>query len=414
MKFRDIFFKTVEEKRKNTIDDIEERSNIFGSFGALFYGGGGGYTQEKAMNLSAVYRAVNLISDSVAKLPLEPYVIDESGYKSKLRKHPIYKILNHKPNVRMTRFTFMKLMVSSMLLRGNAYAYILRGKNGDVQQLIYIPSEYVTIIPPKFLDQPVKYSITGIQGEVEAKDLIHILNYSIDGVQGISTLTYARLSLELAHDAEASAKSFFSGGCNVAGVLTVNSSLTDKQKRDIKTSWQQAFSTDTGQPQGCAVLEGNMSYTPISIDPVNSQLLESRNFNTVEIARWFNVNPVLLYDLTKSSYSTVEAVNISFLTDTLQPILEKFENEFEVKLFADMDVDIKFDVNQLLRADKAALSNYYTQLFNIGVISPNEIRKELDLTPIDDADTHFIQANLLSLKAAKNNTPANSAISTEI
>lgn len=375
--------------------------------------GGSSYSNEKALNLSAVYRAVNLISDSVAKLPLEPYMIDGNGYKIKLPQHPIYSVLNKKPNVRMTRFTFLKLMVSSMLLRGNAYAYIMRGANGNVEQLIYVPSEYVTIIPPTYLSEPVTYSIAGINERVEAKDLIHILNYTVDGVVGLSTLTYARMSLELANDSEEHARSFFSGGANVGGLLKVHSTLTDRQKKDLKTSWMAAFNKDTGTPNGVAILEGNMDFQPISVNPSDSQLLETRQFNVVEIARWFSVNPVLLYDLSKSSYSTVEAVNISFLTDTLQPILEKIENELITKLFPNDNIDVRFDTSQLLRADKNSLASYYTQLFNIGVMSPNEIRKELDLTDTEEGNNYYLQSNLMTMKAINNNVPANSAIVNE-
>lgn len=402
----------IENTKRATIDDIAERSRV-GGFSALFYGGGSSYNQDKALLLSAVYRAVEIVSDGVAQLPFEPYINDSNGYKSKLTNQPIYTILNNQPNVRMSRHTFMKVMVSSMLLRGNAYAYIYRGANGNIEQLIYIPSEYVTIIPPTYLNETVKYSIAGLNGEIEAKDLIHILNYSVDGVNGLSTLSFARHTLGLANDSEQHARSFFAGGANVGGILTVASSLTTKQKQELKQSWQAAFSPDTGTPNGVAVLEGNQTFQPISINPKDSQLIETRQFNVVEIARWFGVSPTKLFDLSKSSYSTLEQSNLSFLTDTLQPILSKFEQEFNRKIFADSNIEAKFDTSKLLRADKAALANYYTQLFNIGVITPNEIRKELDLTPVEDGDTHFVQANLLSLKAAGNNLPANSAIKSE-
>lgn len=101
---------------------------------------------------------------------------------------------------------------------------------------------------------------------------------------------------------------------------------------------------------------------------------------------------------------------MSFLTDTLQPILEKIENEFETKLFAEEDIEVKFDVNKLLRADKNSLASYYTNLFNIGVMSPNEIRKELDLTNTEEGNNFYLQSNLMTMKAINNNIPANSAI----
>ena len=115
------------------------------------------------------------------------------------------------------------------------------------------------------------------------------------------------------------------------------------------------------------------------------------------------MSPVKCFDLSKSSYSTVEATNLSFLTDTLSPLLEKIELEFERKLYKPSEkesIDIRFDTSRLLRADKASLANYYNTLFNIGVVSPNEIRKEIDLPSIDGGNNHFVQVNLATLQNA--------------
>jgi len=99
----------------------EERSYVFDY---LTYNSNGGYVSSKAMLLSTVYRCVEVISDSVAQLPLEPFKIDSSGYKIKFTNHPTYNLLNKEPNNRMTRFTFIKTLVVSTLLKGNGYAYI--------------------------------------------------------------------------------------------------------------------------------------------------------------------------------------------------------------------------------------------------------------------------------------------------
>ena len=394
--------------------EIEERRAGYGGIGALLFGGGGSYTQDKAMLLSTVYRCVNLIADSVAQLPFEPYKVDSKGYKKKYQKHPSYHVLNCEPNARMTRYTFIKLLISSMLLRGNGYAYIVREANGDVKELIYLPPEYVTIIPPKYIYEPVRYNVTGFDFEVEARDMIHLLNYSYDGVTGISTLTFARDTLELSSNSEEHARNFFGGGCNVGGILTVQASLNSKQKEDIKSSWNKAFSANSGQSNGLAVLEGNMNYQPISVNSKDAQLLETRAFNVVDICRFFNVSPVMAFDLSHSSYSTVEATNISFLSTTLQPVLSKIELEFKRKLFKNhADIDIKFDVAELLRTDKSSQSEYYQKMILNGVMSINEVRKELNLIPVKGGDTNFISANLLSLIACGSNLPANSMIRPE-
>lgn len=233
----------------------EERSS---SFDYLLYNGANSYSTSKAMLLSTVYRCVEVISDSVAQLPLEPYKIDSEGFKIKFTSHPSYRLLNSEPNSRMSRFTFIKTLVVSTLLKGNGYAYIERDSEGNAVALHYIPSELVTIIKPKTLKDNTAYSITGIGNVIEACNMIHILNFSYDGVEGISTLQHAKNTLGLAADSEAHASGFFKGGANLAGILTVQSTLTSKQKNDLKSSWQSAFSPATGQPNGVAVLEGNM------------------------------------------------------------------------------------------------------------------------------------------------------------
>lgn len=139
-----------------------------------------------------------------------------------------------------------------------------------------------------------------------------------------------------------------------------------------------AFNPNYGTPNGVALLEGNFTFEPISVNPSDAQLLETRQFNVVDICRFFGVSPVKAFDLTKSSYSTVEATELAFLTDTLSPLLEKIELEFERKLYKPSEkdsIDVRFDTAMLLRADKQSLANYYQTLFNIGVVSPNDIRK---------------------------------------
>ena len=198
---------------------------------------------------------------------------------------------------------------------------------------------------------------------------------------------------------------FFKGGANLAGILKINSTLNTKQKEELKRSWQSAFSPSVGTPNGVAVLEGNMDFQPITVNPSDAQLLETREFNVIDICRFFGVSPVKAFDLSKSSYSTVEATELAFLTDTLAPLLEKIELEFERKLYKPSErdsIDVRFDTSSLLRADKGALASYYNTLFNIGVISPNEIRRQLDLQAIENGDETFVQVNIQPLIKAIN------------
>ena len=379
---------------------IEERAYSPYGLNSLVYNSNSSYSNNKAMLLSAVYRCVDVIGDSVAQLPLEPYFIDEGGYKRKFIEHPSYYLLNREPNRKMSRFPFMKTLITNVLLNGNGYAYIERDNKGDATALKLIPSELVTI---SNLNDGIMYNVVGFKQLVEPVNMIHILNFSYDGITGISTLQHARNTLGLATDSEAHAEGFFKGGANLAGIIKVQSSLTPKQQLDIQNAWQSTFNTITGTPNGVAVLEGNMDFQPITVNPADAQLLETREFNVIDICRFFGVSPVKAFDLSKSSYSTVEATQLAFLTDTLSPLLEKIELEFERKLYKPSErnnIDVRFDTSVLLRADKASLASYYNTLFQIGVITPNEIRKALDMEAIENGDHTFVQVNVQTLNNA--------------
>ena len=237
--------------------------------------------------------------------------------------------------------------------------------------------------------------------------MIHILNFSYDGIHGISTLEHARKTLGLATDSEAHAAGFFKGGANVAGILKVQGTLTQKQKQDIKSSWQTSFTPATGTPNGVAIVEGNMDFQPITVNPSDAQLLETREFNVIDVCRFFGVSPVKAFDFSKSSYSTVEATQLAFLTDTLSPLLEKIELELERKLYKPSErdnIDVRFDTSVLLRADIKSQAEYYNTLFQIGAITPNEIRKALDLPALPDGNNSFVQVNVMTLQNAVKET----------
>ena len=379
----------------------ERASAVFGDY--LLYNTASSYANNKAMLLSAVYRCVEVISDSIAQLPCEPYRIDSDGCKIKFTKHPTYNLLNREPNQNMSKFTFMKTMVVSMLLTGNAYALIERDERGNAKALYYIPTELVTILKPQTITDTISYSITGMKNVVEDCNMIHILNFTSDGYEGISTLAYARKTVGLAMDAEANAEGFFKGGANVAGILKCNSPLTTKQKESLKSSWNSAFNGSTGTPNGIAVLDADLDFQSVTVNPSDAQLLETRQFNVIDICRFFGVSPVKAFDLSKSSYNTIEQMQLAFLTDTLQPLLEKIECEFQRKLYKPSEKDnitVRFSTAPLLRADKQSQANYYNTLFQMGVMTINEIRRELDLPHLENGDTSFVQVNVQTLKNA--------------
>lgn len=357
------------------------------------------------MLLSTVYRCVDLISDSIAVLPLKTYRIDGDGFKEEAKDHPAYYVLDMEPNEDMTRFVFFKTLMTSVLLTGNGYAYIERD-GLKVEQLVYIPSGAVQIV--WITDRQgvlrKRYKVTGFAELVEPRDMIHVLNFSYDGINGISTLEHARQTLSIATSAEESAKGFYDSGGQLSGVLTVEGArLSKEQKEQIYKTWRERTDPVMGTPNGIAVLEGNMKYQPISISPSDSQLLESRQFNVVDICRFFSVSPVKAFDLSKSSYSTVEATQLQYLTDTALAVITKIEQEINRKIFLPSErgkVVAEFDTSAILRTDKSAQATYWKELFNIGAATPNEVRRESNLGRMENGDKAFVQVNVQTLDNA--------------
>ena len=365
-------------------------------------------SRNKPLLLATVYRCVDLISDSVAIMPFELFYKDKDGYKQSAINNPLYDVLNLEPNENMTRYVFFKTLVTSVLLTGNGYAYIERDSKMNVVQLVYIPSYQVDIvfitdrngIPRK------RYKVTGWKQLVEPKDMIHVLNFSNDGIIGISTLTHARQTLGLATDTEEYAAGFFKSGGAISGILKVTDrKLSEKEKDKIYETWKKRTSDGSN---GIAVMEGNMDFQTISVSPKDAQFIEARIQNNIDICRFFGVSPVKVFDLSKSSYSTIEATQLEYLTDTVQPMLTKIEQEINRKIFLAGERDkmlAEFNTSALLRTDPVSQATYIEKLTQCGAITPNEARKRNGLPRIDSGDEAFVQVNMQTLKNAIKDRP---------
>ena len=293
----------------------------------------------------------------------------------------------------MTRYQFIKLLMIDVMLRGNGFAYIRRDEVGNAIELQYLRPDMVTINYNE-LTRELNYRCNTIQGVMEACNMIHLVKYSKDGINGISVLQNAKNTLALTADTEKQASNFFKSGCALSGILKVQGQLSDAQKQQIKSSWN---STYNGEASGLAVIQGNMDYQQISVNAADAQLLESRLFNVSDIARFFGLSPVLLGDLSKSSYSTLEQSQLQFLSQTLQPYITMIEQEFSRKIFrpSELNLSVNIDEKALIMTDKAALASYYVQLQQNGLMTPNEIRKELGLPAIENGDKTVMQAQYL-------------------
>lgn len=364
-----------------------------------------------AVSLSAVFAAIELISNSIAELPINVKT-HEDNKTSIVKSHPLYFAFN---NCLLTKYMLMKMLIVDMLLYGDGLAYIERGQDGTPVGFTYCPHGSYSIMYNE-QSRDLYYRISSVRrGKIEPIDVIHILKNSINGVQGRGILSYAQHTISLSQYTEKAALDYFSSGCHVSGILSTNSPrLTEEQRNAIRTSWSNAHGKNG---TGMAVLEAGMQYQAVSDSSKDSQLLESRLFNLQDIARFFNINPVLLGDLSHSSYSTIEASLLEFVTHTLYPYITLIEQEFDRKLIkpSEKNLYIDLDAGFILKSDKTSQANYLTNLVKGGIMTVNEARLQVGLNPIDGGDkliipfTDLSQNTIGEQDANKDNNMANSS-----
>lgn len=365
-------------KRDNV--NVSVRPSYFGS--ALLFGQ---YTTIEPLLLSAVYAATELISNSIASMPInvKQYAEDE---RTIIRNHYITDIFNH---LRQSRFMFIKCMVWDMIIHGNGYAYIVRDEEKRPKDLIYLPSASVSIMSTT-QNNDIYYLVNGyknVPNNVQPKDMLHLFKNTKDGYRGISVLDYAIETLKTAGYAEKSASDYFGSGCSIKGILKFNSYRDDEQKESARSSWNQVHGSGGS---GLAIMDADCDFIPVMQSANESQLLDTRQFNVTEIARFFNISPVLLQDLSHSSYNTIEAANLEFVQHTLMPYIKLIEEEFNRKLMFTNDIYIDIDETTLLKGDKTTMSNYIRTLKDGGVITTNEARDMIDMNPIEGGDEVII------------------------
>lgn len=367
--------------------------------------------ERTALQTTAVYACVRILSETIASLPLHVYRYTEGG-KAKDTEHVLYTLLHDEPNPDMTSFVFRETLMSHLLIWGNAYAQILRDRSGQViglypllpdqmsvhrsekGKLFYVYNRYEED-NPNFQE---KGSIVLSQEEV-----LHIPGLGFDGLIGYSPIALAKNAVGMTLACEEYGASFFGNGANPGGVLEHPGILKDPAK--VRDSWNAVYQ-GTRNAHKVAVLEEGMSYKQIGIPPEEAQFLETRKFQINEIARLFRIPPHMVGDLEKSSFSNIEQQSLEFVKYTLDPWVVRFEQALKKSLLLPEEKKthfIKFNVDGLLRGDYQSRMNGYAIGRQNGWLSTNDIWELEELNPIppeEGGDLYLINGNMTKLKDA--------------
>lgn len=382
-----------------------------GSRYAFYMGGsssGKVVTERSAMQMTAVYACVRILSEAIAGLPLHMYRYKEDGGKEKALDHPLYLLLHDEPNPEMSSFVFRETLMTHLLLWGNAYAQIIRNGKGEVVALYPLMPNKMTVSRDETgqlyytyqksqeeLPKDNTYTVT-----LHPSDVLHIPGLGFDGLVGYSPIAMAKNAIGLAIATEEYGSKFFANGAAPSGVLEHPGTIKDPQR--VRESWMSQFGGSANSNK-IAVLEEGLKYTPISISPEQAQFLETRKFQINEIARIFRVPPHMVGDLEKSSFSNIEQQSLEFVKYTLDPWVVRWEQSIQRTLLSSEEKKtyfVKFNVEGLLRGDyQSRMSGYATARQN-GWMSANDIREleNLDRIPTEDGgDLYLVNGNMLPL-----------------
>lgn len=351
-------------------------------------------TPETALTFSAVYAAIRVISETIAQLPLDYYSKTDNG-RERYTESPLFKLVNSEPNHLMTKYTFFETYINTLLLYGNAYAYITR-RNGLPVSLTLVHPDNVTV---SLKDDYKIFDVKDI-GIIEASDMLHLMDMSFDGVIGQSRIAKAMDNIGLGLAAQKYGKAFFDSGAKISGVLEHPAQIGTNALKTLRESWRKVFHTGVNGAFETAILEEGMKYRPIQLRPDEAQFLATRKFSILEISRIMRVPPHMLGDLERATFSNIEHQSIEFVTHTINPVAVKLEQELNRKLIPERDKPFTYfehNNNQLLRGDAKARAEYYAKLFQIGAITPNEIRRRENMNDIANGDNLYVPMNMLNI-----------------
>lgn len=338
-----------------------------------------------ALGISAVYACVQRISSSIAGLGLEIYE-REGRSISPAVGHPAYDLVRSEPNPDQTAFEFWENLFSLALLQGVGRAVIIRDDRGFAKEMYVVASEDVDerIVKGRRL-----FFVRG-HGTIFPENMLEIAN-----LHRKSPIAIHRENLGLAHEAMLFGAKYFGNGGQMTGVMSTDQALRSEQMKEVIKTWNSQGGA------GTKMLSHGFKYARVSIAPNEAQFIETRKLQGEEIARIFGVPPGLIWLDTQTTYNNTEQQMIQFARHTITPWAIRTEQELDRKLLQSRNREtmyFKYRLNDLMRGDMAARSAFYREMYHIGSMSPNEIREQEDLNPIEGGDLHVVGTNLVSLE----------------
>jgi HK97 family phage portal protein len=353
-------------------------------------------TPENATSVAAVFSCLRILAETVAGLPLHLLERTPGGGKRLARELPLYRKLHSQPNAWQTSFEWREQMVMHVGLWGDAESELVPGQSGAIDQIVPLhPSRMKT---ETLENGRLRYTYREAKGKQTIytdEQILHVRGPSDDGVHGISVVEECRDAIALARACEIHGARFFGAGARPGFILSTDNQLNADARRELAENWNRKHRGSYNAHETAVLTGGLKPYEVPYASNTDSQYLELREYQLREIARLFRIPGYLL----GIEPGTPQA-EIQFVTHTIMPWLRRLESAFMRDLIVDDErYLVEFDVRGLLRGDAASRSAYYRAMWDIGVVSTNDIRASENLDPVEGGDERYRPLNMGTLGA---------------
>ena len=367
-------------------------------------------TPDSSMQLATVWACVRLLAETIGTLPFAIYSQGADGQRAVAPDHALFDLLSGSPNADQTAVEFWEAVVACLCLWGNAYAEKVYNVAGTLIALNFLRPDLMTVYRDAYGVRRYRYADPKGNREYTEDEVFHVRGFGVGVDMGLSPISYARQTIGAAIATDEAAARTFSSGLQVAGFINSGQALLKpEQREDIKKMLQRY--TGSAHAGSLLVLEAGMTFSPLGINPVDAQMLETRAFQVEEICRWYRVPPFMVGHSEKStSWGTgLEQQMKGFVAFSLRPYTSRIEQAVKKQLMAPQDRAknyAQFDMDDLQRGDSAARAALVGAYSQNGVRTRNELRRQDGLADLPGGDVLTVQSNLTPLEKLGETPPA--------
>jgi HK97 family phage portal protein len=349
--------------------------------------------EKQALTLPVIMRAAEILCGVFAMTPLIYYRKTPNG-RERAEDSSLYRMFHDAPNNTQSPFLFKELMLGDLILAGGSFNFIHRDG-------LFRPSGLSRLLPTGVTIAQTWDEQDGAELFYDARlpnsthrrltraELWHIPGFTRDGLVGLNRLAFMGDAISSALTTSEFARRYWENNATPGTVITIDSgNVTDEQRQAIKTDWKRMFSgaRNAGEP---AVVSKVMKVENIQQTNEDSQFLETRNFQVLEIARAFGVPPHLLFELSRATFSNIEQQSLEFITYHMMPHYERVAAAATFA-FAEPGHYFEFMPDALLKGDIKSRYEAYNLAVGMGALNPNEVRRRENMNDREGGDAYRV------------------------